>query len=797
MDTVSADFTRSDADPEMTMLTPDDVTGQDTDVGDEVENLRNSLREAVHDDSVRPKMQCLMMDSSFSMVTMQGEDSGIAWETTSSRCTTPWASEAGAVDVGSPAAVRPATPGSHPAGKIIIVMDEEMISRRRKTKEKGSGQKSKAEKQQEALEGSSENISGRPELVEVSQPNVKSEGGGDQEEASDPLEDKEQRLFSLVSEGSEILNIVVPPKLATVDEEESKEMVDNLSYLEESLVPKATQVAQDNELLVLSGSEAAAGDEADSSPPAAPAMMDPPGAPVARPPGRGAAGNVDYFEAFSLIDAQAPGSPVVITQGQEAAEAEAATESQDTETPVEAEDRAITKRVDNDKSDTVSLVEITSELLDEVFYGGTDSFPIKSQDPADRGATPTSRLPSKPSGSSLFGSQEDILTPIFLPDGPPKIIDPILLEEPKAMAFLYTDLYEEAVGCWKKDEDAESMTSEKSFHSRHSDREARGYLEKYVLIDETPAVEVEQAEEETSPEEDLRKLPQDLYEFEDFEAKSEKGVMQDSEEITDFFRSSANASPCDIDPFPRSREEDDTQTTTKSKAKTQKSVSIAVEKAAESPVDPLSTTSLEFPSEEPDWGALDDHPAVLDEKHVDVHTGDDLWKQDPEINKPVAPPRKKAASSPKSCLDLTALTPVDVITQEKEEAGGKEQRGEEEKETASPEETADEGDGEETVQAPSEEVLSENAAAAPTTGPSETESGREGEERDSKPAEEKDTKTDEEPKGSETEAAPKQIELKEKDVKSDVKTEINPEKPEDGSTSSAEPAKNKGQCIIL
>lgn len=37
----------------------------------------------------------------------------------------------------------------------------------------------------------------------------------------------------------------------------------------------------------------------------------------------------------------------------------------------------------------------------------------------------------------------------------------------------------------------ESMTSEWSFHSRHSDWKARGYLEKFVLKDETPVVELE------------------------------------------------------------------------------------------------------------------------------------------------------------------------------------------------------------------------------------------------------------------------------------------------------------------
>ncbi|KAM7368691.1 hypothetical protein PAMP_013003 [Pampus punctatissimus] len=788
MDTLTEDFA-SDVDPEMTVLTQDDIIEENPEVSDDMENLRNSLREAVHDDNVRPKMQCLMMDSSFSMVTMQGEDSGIAWETTSSRCTTPWASEGRnpTMDLGSPVAVQPVTPGSHPAGKIIFVIDEELMSRRKRTKERVGSQNSKADL---ALVGSSDNISGRPELVGFSQPNVKTEDEEGEEEPIDPLADKEQRLFRLVSEGSEILNIVVPPKLVSVDEEESKEMVDNLSYLEESVVPKASEETHDNVFdlnydMAIS-TDAARGDQPLSA--MSPNVMDPPGAPVARPLGQRAAGNVDYFEPFTLIDAQAPGSPAVITQGQVEPEAEGTIESQDTEKPEQSKGTTATNlTVGNEKSDTISLEEITSELLDEVFYGGTDNYLVKAdkegEGQGDKRAP--SRLPSKPSGSNLFGSQEDILTPIFLPDGPPKIIDPILLEEPKAMAFLYTDLYEEATGNQQKEEDTESITSEKSFHSRHSDREARGYLEKYVLIDETPAVEAQPTDKEKCQEEGPRILSQDLYDFCDFLPKAEKDDMPTSEEeVTDFFRSSANSSPCDVEPFPRSLEEDEAQSTTTSMAKIHKSVSITVEKVNQIPVDPFSV--LDFSSEEPDWGSIDDHPTALEEKDVMVHTAQEVWKPNLEMQKPVAPPRKKA-SSRKACLDLTPLTPVDL--QEKE-ACGKEQR-EEEKETASPAETADEGDedGEANVS------LSKNAL---TEAP-QTESVKDSNEitiRDTKPAlaEEKDIETVEEKKRSETEAATKQTEPEEVDIKSSesAKVEVNPEKQGDSTAKQA-----KGQCVIL
>ncbi|KAK2818686.1 hypothetical protein Q5P01_024247 [Channa striata] len=793
MDELPEDFARSDVDAEMTVLQPEDLTEQNLEDSDEVENLRNSLREAIHDDSVRPKMQCLMMDSSFSMVTMQGEDSGIAWETTPTQCTMPWASEAGTptADLSSTVPVQPATAGSNQAGKIIFVMDEELISRRKKNNERVSSQKTKADKQEDVIEESSENtIFERPELVGVSKPNVKAEGKGDEEEAADPMVDKEQRLFSLVSEGFEILNIVVPPKLSTVDEDESKELVDNLSYLEETPVPKASGETVDNELLISTNaptvSDAARSDQVNASSLINPHVMDPPGAPVARPPGRGAAGNVDYFEAFNLIDAQAPGGPAVTKQGLAEPEAEDVTESVDIEKHVKPKVRTT---VDPEKSDEISLEEITSELLDDVFYCGTEDYLMQSPDRDDEGGVP-SRLPLKPSGSTLFGSQEDILTPIFLPEGPPKIIDPVLLEEPKAMAFLYTDLYEEAIGSWKKEEDTESMTSETSFHSRHSDREARGYLEKYVLIDETPALEAEQSDKVKCKEEGPRVLTQDLYDFGDFISKPEKGRKKSSEEeVTDFFRDSANSSPCDVDPFPRSVEEDETQAATKSKAKTNKSVSITTEKVTEIPVDPLSISSFEFPSEEPDWDFTDDHPALLDEKDVSIDTNQQFWKQDLEMQKPVAPPRRKVTSSPKTCLDLTPLTPVDALMQEKEEAGGKEKR-EEEKETASPAETADEGEeaGEETGQRLAEVSLCDNELAAVEAGSLQTESVNDTNAKDVKPAaaEEKDTEA-----GEEEKTATKQTQPEEAESKTD------PERQGDATALPPEPAKAKGQCVIL
>ncbi|XP_072452204.1 uncharacterized protein [Chiloscyllium punctatum] len=88
---------------------------------EEEEELGESLKDAINDQSVKPKVNYIMSSSSFSMLTVQSEDSGIIWETvSSSRCSTPWASESTASDVYS---VESASV-SAPPGKVIFIMDE-------------------------------------------------------------------------------------------------------------------------------------------------------------------------------------------------------------------------------------------------------------------------------------------------------------------------------------------------------------------------------------------------------------------------------------------------------------------------------------------------------------------------------------------------------------------------------------------------------------------------------------------------------------------------------------------------
>ncbi|KAL7843980.1 hypothetical protein SRHO_G00225190 [Serrasalmus rhombeus] len=513
-----------DVDNQMTILRDAVMEEGAQPIEDEVEDLSNSLREIVQDEAVKPKLHCLMMDPAFSMVTMQSEDSGIVWETASSRCSTPWASEfsfAPPEPCHSLVPKHSGAPSSETAGKIIFIMDEDHMIRRKKRK------RNKAEEKvmnQPVLPEPE-----RPAMVEVSLPNTRVEEESVVDEKKDPKEEGSQRLFCLLSEGSEILNIIAPPKIFTVDEEESKELTDNLSYLEETPVIKAKDITE----------EPYTEETQTENLQAAVQAVPEPVVPIPIKPARRGATSEDYFEKFTLLDHQAPSvappleaihDPEIITE----------------QTADETKDKAVaTKPAVELSADSVSLseLEITSEHVDEVFYGG-GSDPSRQSLPKDgtnkEGDVPKS--PLKESGSALFGSQESILTPIFLPEGPPKIIDPNLLEEPKAMAFMYSDLYADAVGTRQKQDDTESLTSEKSFHSQQSDFEDRGYLEKFVLKDETPAAEADPFPEHHKMDR-VKMWSEDAFGMP--RHGNDKTGAQEDEEITDFFRNSASSSPCE------------------------------------------------------------------------------------------------------------------------------------------------------------------------------------------------------------------------------------------------------------
>ncbi|XP_034026077.1 cardiomyopathy-associated protein 5 [Thalassophryne amazonica] len=441
---------------------------------DEVEELRNSLREVVQDPTVKPKLQCLVVDPSFSMVTVQSEDSGIVWETASSRCSTPWASDTSSISEGY------SMEGSGVPGKITIFFDEDKIVHRRT---RSGGRSSRLSRP-----GSSRSTSGlgveRPEMAEVSVPNVKQE----KTEITPDLEEiksKDQQLFSLISEGYEILNIRVPSKLPTVDEEESTDLQDNLSYLDQT--PKIrsrsyTDLEQPQNHALTQEVEILEHKEPLKEP-SAETQQD-------------VISDIDYFEKFTLVDEVVPGEQA--TDFMEEVQ-QAKVKPQAEEQKPSTEKWIGSTSVSEDSFILVTDMEIVGEHLDEVFYG--NGAPAGGQHQRlDDAAEVCMRMrrdsqrSMKESGSVLFGSEETTLTPIFLSPGPPKIIDPILLEEPTAMSFMYSDLYEDAIGEKKSDEEcseAESMASEKCFKKCLSDsEETEGYLEKFILKDETPTIHI-------------------------------------------------------------------------------------------------------------------------------------------------------------------------------------------------------------------------------------------------------------------------------------------------------------------
>ncbi|XP_045565064.1 cardiomyopathy-associated protein 5 [Salmo salar] len=495
---------------------------------DDVEELRNSLREVVQDQSVKPKLQCLMVDPSFSMVTVQSEDSGIVWETASSRCSTPWASEA-SYSSDTYSLDGSATGGGGAQGKITIVFDEDKIVRRRKRTRGKARLGERLRRPGSSRSGSALGVE-RPEMAEVSVPNIRVESVESDTESGE-VKDKEQELFSLISEGYEILNIKVPSKLPTVDEEESTELQDNLSYLEEtprirSKSRRGSEAlpAQDYPEMkeVQEGTEGVG-----ESKPSEPTEQQGPHS------HKDGTSNMDYFEAFTLLDEVVPGQQVPEPVGDEAPvkpQREEPNLGQMTATD------SLSAAPDDDFV-FVTDMEIASERLDEVFYGNKHHAPpedlMKRGEEEEEGGKEGRResLRSlKESGSALFGREESILTPIFLSPGPPKIIDPILLEEPTAMSFLYSDLYEDAMGERRRSDEegseAESVGSDRSFQRRLSDsEETDGYLEKFILKDETPNVE-DQSEEVDGKGEGLMMWSQSKFELTGFLTR----VVEEEEE---------------------------------------------------------------------------------------------------------------------------------------------------------------------------------------------------------------------------------------------------------------------------
>ncbi|KAL4617513.1 cardiomyopathy-associated protein 5 [Arapaima gigas] len=504
MDTCLKECDTIHPDLELTVLDSTEAEAAEN-AEDEVKELHNSLKEIVHDQDVQPKLQCIMMDPSFSMVTVQGEESSIVWETPAaevsgrSECSTPWILEAGITPEGY------SVEGSGLSGHITIEMDEGKIRRGKGTSSgiKASERSGRDTSKTARVPSEAE----RPAMVEVSVPNIVQENTSDI--TVDSNEVKEQQLFSIVSEGYEILNIVVPSKLLTVDEEESNQMNDNLFYLEDSPMIKLKEIPEEPdpirssfEMNILHEAQLLK-DEQCSKQDEVPQLHSQPLKPDpsrfsqslnGRPTKTDGTLGADYFEKFTLMDEYSPVDYLSDTEDQVSSK-----RSQGKET-IQTQKNVLDVPIGPEGQDnlaSITDVEIPSEHIDEIFYGCSynDEDENVAREELDEEEVEQPKLAFKASGSALFDSEEPTLSPIFLSPGPPKIIDPILLEEPPAMSFLYSDLYADAVGSRKTEDDAieevESIASSPlSFEGWLSDIEdVNGYLEKFILIDETPVLE--------------------------------------------------------------------------------------------------------------------------------------------------------------------------------------------------------------------------------------------------------------------------------------------------------------------
>ncbi|KAM4707336.1 cardiomyopathy-associated protein 5 [Discoglossus pictus] len=192
--------------------------------------------------------------------------------------------------------------------------------------------------------------------------------------------------------------------------------------------------------------------------------------------------DVDYFEKFTLIDDKIPMEPHF-------------------EKPIPEHEIAPENKIQADENE--KMVEDDSYLLgyvDESFYGVTDDYgtvtsqgqEFNNQESNYGNKVQDSDL--KEAGEVLFNPEESVLTKSYYFPASYTMMHPELLEEPPALAFLYTDLYEQAKGAKPKTEnesDGESTSSVATFHSRISDDDGTGiYFEKYILKDEIPVNQV-------------------------------------------------------------------------------------------------------------------------------------------------------------------------------------------------------------------------------------------------------------------------------------------------------------------
>ncbi|XP_014653087.1 PREDICTED: cardiomyopathy-associated protein 5 isoform X2 [Ceratotherium simum simum] len=318
------------------------------------------------------------------------------------------------------------------------------------------------------------------------------------------LSEDQKSAFSIISEGCEILNIHAPAFISSVDQEESEQMQDKLEYLEEKASFKTIPLHDDSEAVAYHETLKSKLEDSDKKVTSLEESKQKETHNTEEEISTDSEtddlafnqhtipSEEDYFEKYTLIDYNISPDP----EKQKAP----------CKLNVEAElSKEVTEEIVSfPESSEESTAEHGYDLvkLDESFYGMEKDYSKLShpetqksldiQKSADRDAPKSINrdVDSKSPGMPLFDAEEGVLsrTQIFATTA--KAVNPELLEEPPAFAFLYKDLYEEAIGEKKKEgetaSEGDSVNSEASFPSRNSDTDdGTGiYFEKYILKDD-------------------------------------------------------------------------------------------------------------------------------------------------------------------------------------------------------------------------------------------------------------------------------------------------------------------------
>ncbi|XP_040584920.1 cardiomyopathy-associated protein 5 [Mesocricetus auratus] len=312
------------------------------------------------------------------------------------------------------------------------------------------------------------------------------------------LSEDQKSAFSIISEGCEILNIHAPAFIPSVDQEESEQMQDKLQYLEKKTSFKTISLHDESEAVASHTTQNVNLEDSDrkvtSLTENEPKETHKTKEEIATESETGdftfiqptVSTEEDYFEKYTLIDYNL------------------SLDSEKQKLTVEGVSKETTEAAASfqERSDECILgQEYDLVKLDESFYGLEKDYSELShaemqeslviQKPDDRnvakdvGRDVDSRLPGMP----LFDVEEGVLVRSQVFPTTAKAVNPELLEEPPALAFLYKDLYEEAFGEKNERETASeggSVDSEASFPRRHSDTDdgAGMYFEKYILRDD-------------------------------------------------------------------------------------------------------------------------------------------------------------------------------------------------------------------------------------------------------------------------------------------------------------------------